>query len=229
MTERAVTEVVGGILILLIMVSTISILFTYSTPVIDDVQTNIRMRNMVTQMASLHEQMFKVTSNDIPSAMDKVAISGSLQFEDSDFRICVNNSTSTLYSVNDLKRLEYSYGSRSIAIENGGVWRRDSDNHSVMIENPRIYRSGGAVNIAVIKLQGDGSAGGSYAHVKLTLNSSETWEFNDGYVIIKPDSKYGSAWKRYLEGLNADFTGDKANITFDRLVISEYVVEVDVW
>lgn len=226
MTERAVTEVVGGILILLVMVSTISILFTYSTPVIDDVQTNIRMRNMVTQMASLHEQMFKVTSNDIPSAMDKAAISGSLQFEDSDFMICVN---STSY-FNISKRLEYSYGSRSIAIENGGVWRRDS-NHSVMIENPRIYRSGGAVNIAVIELQGDGSAGGSYtyAHVKLTLNSSETREFNDSYVTIKPDSKYRSAWKRYLRGLNADFTGGKANITFDRLVISKYVVEVDVW
>jgi hypothetical protein len=185
---------------------------------------------MITQMVSLHEQILKVTSNVIPSAVFRIAISdGSLLIKENNFGLMVNNSTSTLYSVNDsMGKLEYVYGSRSIAIENGGVWRRDtrSDN-SIMIERPRILVSGDVVTLSFIKIQGSGSASGKFADIEVRLNSSETRVFNtSGYLIIRVDSDYSNAWMRYLEGLNADVTGNTANITFSRLVISKYVVNM---
>lgn len=232
--DRAVTEVMGGILILLVMVLTISVLFMYGIPVIEETQTSIRMRNMITQMVSLHEQMVKVTANVIPSALFRIPTSdGDLEIKENSFQLFVNNSTATLYSINDtMNKIEYVYGSRTIAIENGGVWRKDDrSNNSIMIERPRILASGDAVTIAFIKIQGTGSAGGrGFSNVKVTLNSSETRIFNtSGYVTITVDSDYKDAWMRYFESINANVTGNMANITFSRLVISKYILDVEIW
>lgn len=232
--DKAVTEVVGGILILLVMVLTISVLFTYGIPVIEETQTSIRMRNMITQMVSLHEQMIKVSANVIPSAVFRIPTSdGVLRIEENSFELYVNNSTTTLYSINDtMNKIEYVYGSRKIAVENGGVWRKDDDSsNSIMIERPRILVSDGAATIAFIKVNGTGSGGGmGFANVKVNLNSSETRIFNtSGYVEITVNSDYNEAWMRYLESLNANVTGNTANITFNRLVISKYVLDVEIW
>jgi len=231
---KAVTEVMGGILILLVMVLTISVLFMYGIPVIEETQTSIRMRNMITQMVSLHEQMIKVTAGVIPSAVFRIPTSdGNLEIKENSFQLFVNNSTTTLYSINDtMNKIEYVYGSRTIAIENGGVWRKDDNsNNSIMVERPKILVSGDAVTIAFIKVQGSGSAGGrGFSNVKVTLNSSETRVFNtSGYVVITVNSDYDKAWMRYFESLNADVGGNTANITFNRLVISKYILDVEIW
>jgi len=234
MNSKAMTEVIGGILILLVMVLTISVLFTYGIPVIEETQTSIRMRNMITQMVSLHEQMVKVSLNVIPYAIFRIPTSdGYLKISENNFRLVVNNSTTTLYSINDtMNKIEYTYGVRSIAIENGGVWRKDDrSNNSIMVERPRILSSNGAVTIAFFKINGSGSGGGSgFSNIKVALNSSETRVFNtSGYVIITVDSEYNEAWMRYFESINASVTGNTANITFNRLVISKYVLDVEIW
>jgi|Deesub1362B_J571_1020462.scaffolds.fasta_scaffold00266_46 hypothetical protein len=233
MNDKAVTEVMGGILILLVMVLTISVLFMYGIPVIEETQTSIRMRNMITQMVSLHEQMVRVSVDVIPNAIFRIPTSdGSLEIKENHFQLYVNNSTMTLYSINDtMNKIEYVYGERAIAIENGGVWRRDDrSSNTIMVERPRIHVSGDAVTISFTKIIGTGSAGGrGFSDVEINLNSSETRVFNtSGYVVITVDSDYDAAWMRYFESLNANVTGNTANITFNRLVISKYVLDVEV-
>jgi len=234
MNDKAVTEIMGGILILLVMVLTISVLFMYGIPVIEETQTSIRMRNMITQMVSLHEQMVKVTGDVIPNTIFRIPTSdGSLEIKENNFKLYVNNSTATLYSINDtMNKIEYVYGERAIAIENGGVWRRDDrSNNTIMVERPRIHVSGDAVTISFMKILGTGSGGGrGFSNVEVSLNSSETRVFNtSGYVVITVDSDYDSAWMRYFESLNANVTGNTANITYNRLVISKYVLDVSIW
>lgn len=232
--EKAVSEVIGGILILFVMMLTISVLFIYGTPLLDETQTDIRMRNMVTQMVSLHEQVIRVSSDVVPSTSFKIATSdGMIRIAENNFKIFVNNSTSTLYSINEsLNKLEYEYGNRYMAVENGGVWRRDSDfNQSIMVEAPRIQIANGSIAISLIRVQGTGaSGGGGFSNIMLKLNSSRTTIFNEeGYITIEPDSRYSYSWLKYLEDNGAVITGNTANITFNRLVLSEKVVDVLIW
>jgi hypothetical protein len=226
---KAVSEVIGNLLMLTVLVLTISVILVYGIPVIEYNQNTIRMRNIISQMVSASEQVTKVSVDVTPTTTIKIALSdGTLDISnDNNLLLFVNNSSGVLYSINEpMGKIEYIYKLQKIAIENGGVWSNDN----AIINPPRISVSDGNVAIALVKIQGSGSVSGrGFANLEIKYNSSETRIFNtSGYVKMEIDSEYSEAWNRYFEGINAVSDG-VVNLTFNRLTLSKYVVDVSVW
>jgi hypothetical protein len=236
---KAVSEVIGNLLMLTVLVLTISVILVYGIPVIEYNQNTIRMRNIISQMVSASEQVTKVSVDVTPTTTIKIALSdGTLDISnDNNLLLFVNNSSGVLYSINEpMGKIEYIYKLQKIAIENGGVWSNDN----AIINPPRISVSDGNVAIALVKIQGSGSVSGrGFANLEIKYNSSETRIFNtSGYVKMEIDSEYSEAWNRYFENmrgfvnntvLQTELNDTKLNVSiyYDKLVLTRYVL--DAW
>ena len=87
------------------------------------------------------------------------------------------------------------------------------------------------------------SAGGGISQITISnprfneslFNTPEVYE--NGGVQIKVDSEYADSWERFLSSEfgatfsspSADSTGWCDTISFEKLVVVEYVVSVEVW
>ncbi len=223
---EGVSEVLGSVIIALIIIAGTAILLFYGLPTIEDTQNKIRMRNIVSQLSSVSEQIDKVCMGVSPVTSVKIALSGgSLQVsQDNNFAIRVYNSSGLIYEMSEpLGKIEYLYRSSSGVYENGGVWVDE-----FLVTPPKFYYSNGALTIKLIKITGTGSAGGmGFADLYLRLNSSEVRKFyTAGYVEMTISSEYAEEWLRFFRNMNATVSGNTITLNFTSLTISKYVISV---
>ncbi|AEA46148.1 DUF7289 family protein [Archaeoglobus veneficus] len=233
MREKAVSEVVGSLLMLVVVTLTVSILIVYGNPVIESNQQIIRTRNVAAMMVATSETISKVSADVMPSARVRFALSGgSLSVSsDNSLTLYVNNSTANLYTLTTTPgKIEYVHGDDKTCIECGGVWSKGSTG-AYIVYPPRIKVQGSNVSIAIYEIRGSGSVGGKgFAEIEIRYNSSETKIFNtSGYVVMNITSEYAQAWKRYLEEEGFTVSSEYARVDFTYLTISRYVVDVRLW
>jgi len=229
MREKAVSEVVGSLLMLIVITLTVSILIVYGMPVIESNQNYIRMRNVAAMMVLTSEAISKVSSDVMPVTTVRFALSGgSLSISsDNNITVYVNNSTTNLYTLTLIPgRLEYKYLNDKVCLENGGVWAFSSGS-SYLIFSPHLDVEGENVSIALYRIVGEGSVSGKgFAEIEIRYNSSETKIFNEsGYIEMNITSEYAEAWKRYLEKEGLE-VGNTAKINFSTLTLSVHTVDV---
>jgi len=231
--KNGVSEVVGSLLMLVVVAITVSVLVAYGIPTIYSNQEHIRMRNAAAMMVSFSELVSKVSSDLLPTASMKFALSGGslLVSPNEEIIVYVNNSTSNIYYTIINKIVEYKYDNKKICFD-GGVWVKDSSG-SYNINPPKIKVKGKNISVTLYKFPGNSSVSGrGFVNVEIKYNSSETRIFNEsGYIEMEIYSDYVEAWKKWLEeeGFTvAESNGKiKARTNFSFLRLSIYTVDVE--
>jgi len=230
--NRAASEIIGVLLIMLMMMATISFILSYSTPLINNMQSSIVMRNSIPQMVQLRDQTLLVTSGIIHRPNMVVSSSkGTLEIGSNSFDITIRDGSGIkVYETTaSLRNIEFSHRDSFIAVENGGVWKKSLRGSAIMVEPPKIKNSDGNITIALIEYHGGCSASGNgFITTEFKLESKTTFKFEEGGTItMEIDSDYQDAWMRYLEHEDFNVNGNIAIRDFDRLILTEYIINVE--
>ena len=169
---------------------------------------------------------------------------GSITADPNAGRIRVDEDDDGVFDIdtaNGVGVIEYQKGDRRIAYENGGVWEIFPGGGSVELSEPRIFirdvDGNIFVSISIINIIGDlTSVGGSSATIISEYSRTENPRTSiTNTVIIEITSDYADAWARYLNeivnvGDTVNTAGNvvTAEIAYDKLIVNEYFIEVEV-
>jgi len=247
MDSRGISEVLGYILILSIIILITSVSFVYSYSVITDTKERVKFESMNQGFRKIQNMVEYTAYTKNPRKSIRLLVNeGMISVkEHNEINITVRSGNSTLYnSKYNVGLIEYEYENYKVAFENGGVWQKSFEGVSIVSE-PRIfiYRKQVAnemiVFVALTKLQGNSSVGGyGFVDVLVEYNSSETRAFNNsGYIYLNITSEYAGAWNSYFERLRGglvnntvlqtEYNGSSLNVSiyYDELVLTEYTLD----
>lgn len=247
MDSRGISEVVGYILILSIVILITSFSFVYSYSVITDTKEKVKFESMNQGFRKIQNIVEYTAYTKNPRKSIRLLINeGMISVKDeNEINITVKSGDDVLYnSKYNVGLIEYEYENYKVAFENGGVWQKSFEGVSIVSE-PRIfiYRKQVAnemiVFVAMTRLQGNSSVGGyGFVDVLVEFNSSETRTFNEsGYIYLNITSEYANAWNSYFERLRGglinntvlqtEYSENKLNVSiyYDELILTEYLLD----
>ena len=247
-SEEAVSETIGFILILGIIMTSIGIITAYGYPILEKTQENTQFQSTEQGFLVLQSNMKMVALDQSPIKTIKMGLGdGSITANSSQGRIRVNVDSAGAYEFDVLPGvIEYEKNGRKIAYENGGVWEFYPAGGTVRLSDPKIYvrEVGGdtIVSISIINISGPlSSVGGASGSIVAEYNNAGNPSINSTNTVqIEVTSDYADAWERYFNeivnttGSNSVVnTGPPANIVtatidYDKLIVNEYTIDVAV-
>ena len=248
-SERAVSEVIGYSLVFGIVVIAIGLIYVAGVPALQSSKDTTQFKSVEQGFLILRTDLLKVALDQSPVRTTKLgtAEGGSLSSDPSACKLSLKVFESGTECFNDtieLGNIEFASRIGSVSCENGAVLTKYSSG-SIMTSKPRMFNSTDQGNIlfSLVKINDSfSSVGGGVARITISnprFNESifSTPEvYRNGTLKIKVDSEYADAWERFLEDeFDAAFdnpadgtTGLSDPISFNKLVIVEYIVSVDV-
>ncbi|MDF1557503.1 MAG: hypothetical protein P1P80_04905 [ANME-2 cluster archaeon] len=222
-SEDAISEVIGYILLLGIIVISVGLVTMLAMPIIEDAKENAYLKNMEqgftvldskaslvalgkspTQLVQMYSQAGDITVyNQSTSHMTVSLINGS-------------NTSDTIEIYNEsLGTVVYRLGENRIAYEGGGVFRKyPGEGDPIAITPPEFYYNGETLTLPIIRVDSNQSVGGSGV-VSMYLISNNTPnvlypntdldpEFRNPLLIGKTidvviRSDYYMGWAKYIE------------------------------
>lgn len=214
LNDRAVSELLGYILILSITVTAISIIYLLAVPELSSSQDDAKLQNM--------EQAFTVFDVRASKTQFSGAISQYTDMNPTGGTITVNesydNSHITIKRKDDtniydgpLGTVYYTLNGREVAYQAGGIWERFPTGGSVMISAPDFNYNGETLTLPLMQIIGNDSvAGDGTVYLTTTSQLQPVTIFPDPsishgtnpvrgenvIVIIKSD--YYDAWTAYI-------------------------------
>ncbi len=247
-SNRAVSEVVGYVLVFGIVVVAIGSIYVGGLPALQSTKDATQFKGVEQGFLILHTDLLKVALDQSPVRTTKLgtAEGGSLSSDpnvcDLSLRIVVGGDVDECTI--PMGRIEFTSGIGSVACENGAVLTKYPSG-TVMVSEPRMFNSmdQGNIMFSLVKINDSASSvGGGIARVTISnprfnesvFSTPEVYE--NGYLNIMVNSEYAGAWKRFLEdefgatfaGSTEDTTGWSSDIHFNKLVVVEYIVSVDI-
>ena len=247
MNDRAVSEAIGFIIILGIVMSGIGLVTLYGYPVLVKEQSNTDVRNMERAMIVIQNDMKSLCFKNVPYKETTLQVSGGtlevINATSYGGFINVTNGTTLFQNNYSVGALVYrsDRGTEVITLENGAVIRRQEDAAgSAMLAEPRWFydNSTGTFVIYLMNITTDERmAKSGVATVRMSLEDVVT------NVSSPPDKEitviYGGdtnndnsvAWGNYLTGgLGMERSADSADVYthpgVTRLVIKEYRIRI---
>lgn len=241
MNERAVSEAIGFVLILGIVISGIGLVTLYGYPVLVKEQSNTDVKNM--------ERAMIVIQNDMKSLCFKNVLYKETSLQVSGGTLEVNNSTNYGSSINitygsdfrnyRLGALVYrsDQSTEVIALENGAVMtRQDGSTGSAMLAEPRWFYddSTGTFVVYIMNISTDTPmAKSGMGAVRMSLEGVDTEvPPTPGSVTVTytgdSDNDLSVAWENYLTG-SLEMSGSGGVYTpptVNKLVIKEYRIKI---
>ncbi len=250
MSDRAVSEMIGYILIFGIVVIAATTVFTKVHLMVSESKENVRFESMVQGFRKIQSAVENVVYGKSQNKELRILLSGgNLGISNNNFlnvEVVVNNTTIFSDSL-VMGGIEYEYEDYVMAFESGGVWLK-SFGKTTIISPPRIFIYKKTVNnetivfVAVTSLTGNGSAGGEgLVNINFALSSASINLFNEsGYVELRINSRYADGWKKYFDELRGyanntvlqtNLTGNNLNVSiyFDELVLARYNITAKIW
>ncbi|RLI79713.1 hypothetical protein DRP05_02910 [Archaeoglobales archaeon] len=238
MNVKAVSEILGGVLVLMIILVTIGIIFSTAFPTIDGLRKDIRLRGIQSHMLDFKELVERSLVGVEPYIMLKFPIAGGSLYLDNSTKIVVRvwNSTSSSWDeiINEsIGRFEYSEVGWYFVYENGALI--ENKGYSRMVTSPKVYtenESGYAyLSYPIISFQGNLSVGGSgMPIIKIRLVNVTAYDFNNTNVSITLETKDAQSWKNFFDYINANATLSGNRVTlqdyFNETHITVYRIEV---
>lgn len=192
-SDTAVSEAIGFIIILSIIMLSISMLWAGSGPIIETLQTGTHFQEMANSFKILHKNINRVAFDEAPSRISELIINEGTMTISQGSTFTINGTTYPMGSV------AYHLDENSVAYEGGGLWARYGDN-SVMQYAPGISISNDVPVIVVVRTSGNTSIGGE-GLVRISISSSVGTQLpsatTNTTVIVKSD--YYKAWERYFK------------------------------
>ena len=247
-SERAVSEVIGYSLVFGIVVIAIGLIYVAGVPALQSSKDTTQFKSVEQGFLILRTDLLKVALDQSPVRTTKLgtAEGGSLSSDPSACKLSleITHSGTVEPHTIELGNIEFASRIGSVSCENGAVLTKYSSG-SIMTSKPRMFNSTDQGNIlfSLVKINDSfSSVGGGVARITISnprFNESifSTPEvYRNGTLKIKVDSEYADAWERFLEDeFDAAFdnpadgtTGWSGEISFNKLVIVEYIVSVGV-
>lgn len=240
MRDKAVSEILGYMLILSIVVAAISIVYLKVNSMVEDTSEKFRVEGV--------RQSFKRILNVISISTYGGAPLQSIQIEMQGGSFWISNETRVVLTAGNISvdeyvgSLNYRLEDFRVTLENGAVWE-EYYGYKRAIEEPRIFihtsyvdsPTGSTKRVAVIvisKLTGNVSIAGE-GSVKLIFNTTSVEVFSEevsGNIHLNVSSPYAELWYEFFNTLPGDarLNGNWANFTVyvDRVVVAKYIVNV---
>ncbi len=220
----AVSDTIGFLLIIGIMITMIGMIYAVSYPVLWDTQKVSYFDNVQQSFIVLGSNINRIMSDRTPSQSIEIQtldanIEGGTS---STINVTWTNSTNSTDDFDcwdfpnctafNLLTIEHSRGGRTIAYEGGGVWEKYVGGGVATHLKPRIGK-GSTITIPVAS--GSSSSAGGGGMIRISVRSPGTptvIEENDvKNVLVNVTSDYCLGWKNYFEvDLGASTSGDCA-------------------
>ncbi|MCS7122222.1 MAG: hypothetical protein NZ895_06465 [Archaeoglobaceae archaeon] len=221
--SKGVSEVVGALTVILLIVSVAGILYIMSYPIISDSEEAIKYRKAYFDLLEINEKIENVGSGLQYNSTYTLRISGlSFNFENEPIFILNNRSL----RVSSIKVFGNGW---EILYENGAIIERRIS-YSKLLHYPSIYydREKDVLTLPIVKFSGAQAIGGK-GHVTLNfkLNNVER-----GYLsncTMKIISSNPNIWKNLLNDIgisNVTVSGKEVTFTVSRLEFTIYEVQV---
>ena len=248
-SDSAVSEVVGYTLVFGIVVLAIGLIYTAGIPALQSTKDATQFKSVEQGFMILNTDIRKVALDQSPVRTTKLgtAEGGMLASDPTACTLSLKIFEGGNERFNDaiqMGRIEYMSGVGSITCENGAVITKYQSG-SFMAVTPRMFKSDqDQIMFSLIKVNDSSqSAGGGISQITISnprfneslFNTPEVYE--NGVVQIRVDSEYADSWARFLRSefgatfssSSDDSTGWSDLISFEKLVVVEYVVSVEVW
>ena len=245
MNERAVSEAIGFIIILGIVMSGIGLVTLYGYPVLVKEQSNTDVRNMERAMIVIQNDMKSLCFKNVPYKETTLQVSGGtlevINATSYGGFINVTNGTTLFQNNYPVGALVYrsDRGTEVITLENGAVITRQEDAAgSAMLAEPRWFYDETTKTFAVYIMNittDEAMARSGVATVRMSLegvvtNVSSSPGGEEITVIYESDTSNDNsvAWGNYLTGsLGMERSDDGYTLQgVTRLVIKEYRIRI---
>ena len=222
-SESAVSEALGFILTLGIILLSSSIVYFAGSPIVDKSEKSTHFQEMEKGFIFLSANIDKVGFDSAPIRNTELKIKGGSLVVSRDSLMTVGGVAYNLGSI------EYIFEGKSIAYENGGIWIKYPEGEVVMASEPPLS-IGNVTTLPIFELMGDAFIGGEgiiRIHTKSYYSSLIPVNPVNGNVSVVINSSYYKGWAEYLEGAGAsDISVDDANTTVS-LNITANTVNLD--
>ncbi len=222
---KAVSSVIGILLMFALTVVSISAMMVYSVPAIDELKDDSKAQKIEQGFTVLDSRISKVALGESPLQTTSFSLmGGEVSVEDysnsdsSNIRIVIQNSTgSGLEEFNcSLSTIEYTLNERQIAYEGGGIWSKYKNNGgSVMVSPPEFHYNGETLTLPIMTINGSSSTSGEgklniaitsdnipfVLYPNTSISTSRTNPVTSDKVYIYIESEYYDAWANYAESL----------------------------
>lgn len=209
-SDIAVSEAIGFIQTLAIVIISTAIVYYAGTPILDKAEKNAHFNEMEKGFIFLSANIDKVGFDRAPIRNTELKIMGGAMVVAHNSKITIGDTSFALGSI------EYIYNDKVIAYENGGIWIKHQGGEVTIVSQPR-FSTGNLSTIPVMELLGDyWVAGEGGIRINSKLSSSKLYPINgvNGTVSVNVNSSYYMGWKEYLESIGAkDIETDDANTT----------------
>ncbi len=242
-SNRAVSEVIGYVIIFGIVMLAIGMIYAVGFPVLRSSTDATQFQSIEQGFLILQTDLFKVALDQAPVRTTKLgtAEGGSLRSDPAACNMTIeitHGGTRDNHSIL-MGNIEFNSRVGSVACENGAVVVKYQAG-SVMLSKPRMFNSTdqGDILFSLVKINDSfSSLGGGIAQVTISNPRFNESVFNtpavyqNGELRLRFDSEYADAWERFISDefdTAFDADGRSGEIPFKKLVIVEYIVSVDV-
>ncbi|WP_445474702.1 DUF7289 family protein [Methanococcoides methylutens] len=221
---KAVSSVIGLLLMYTLAIIAIGIIVTYNVPVLNDMQDSAKAQKVEQAFTVLDSRISKVALGESPLQTTSVSLMGG--------EINVNGASEkgimTFYIINQttnytetfncsLGTVEYIKDDRTIAYEGGGIWSDyGAKGGTVMVSPPEFHYNGVTLTLPIMTINGNSSATGTgntainvisdnqpyvlYPNASLSANRTNPTDHLD-QVIVHIKSDYYKAWANYANSM----------------------------
>ncbi|MEL4305505.1 DUF7289 family protein [Methanococcoides sp. LMO-2] len=223
---KAVSSVVGLLLMYSLAIIAIGIILVYNVPVLNDMQDSAKAQKVEQAFTVMDSRMSKVALGESPRQTTSVSLMGGSisvngpgENEKGLMTIqIINHSTNMNEEFNcSLGTIEYIKDDRTVAYEGGGVWSDyGSKGGTVMVSPPEFHYNGVTLTLPIMTINGNSSITGEgntailvtsnnqphvlYPNTSLSANRiNPTDHFDELILYIKSD--YYKAWANYANSM----------------------------
>jgi len=206
--EKAVSEVIGYVIIVGIIFTSIGMVYMNAIPALQDSQEHERVNNVEKTFSVLQNNLNEIVERNIPSRGTEIRLTDStVQTDDT---VYVN---ATIYqgsepSLNDsdmapLNPITNEVSDEEVIYENGAVFRGDGSRYAMVYEPRWVIEEDFSIIHSVLTRGDDGnSITGSGTVLILGSSTDESSELGENKKIrITIDSPRASAWENYFDRL----------------------------
>ncbi len=225
-SETAVSEALGFILTLGVLIIASSLVYLGGYPILQDSMKASHFQEMEESFMLLGQNMNEVAYERAPIRTTELKIlQGSMSTQrDSYMQVVVNDTSYTYY----MGSIEYFLDDQVIAYENGGIWTKYKNDVTIMRSKPNINHANITI-IPIVELLGAYSKGGE-GTVRIRASHSDSSSIcfinSTGYdATIIITSNFYKGWETYLkDDVGAkDIVVDDSNQTVTANLTASYI------
>lgn len=198
-SDSAVSEILGYIMIVGLIITSIAMVSFGATGVIADIQDREHMKNVEQTFSMVQGNINDVVEEGVPARGAELRLYEATVHTEDETYINVTLNGSDPGATRPLKPITYEADGGTITYENGAVFRGDSEG-SAMLHEPRWVFDDDFIALRTIQTNGnDLVSGDATVLIRSDRDGRETQQTEGENINITIDSVHSDAWKRYFE------------------------------